>query len=74
MRGCAGAESNQARILKRMIPPPLALHARLNLYRFRVLLISGCPLVFLFVSCPCLDLAGARFGLGLSRGLQVSFG
>ena len=41
MRGCAGAGSTQARTLTRMSPPPLALHPCLDLYRFRLRVLSN---------------------------------
>ena len=55
MRGRAGAQSTQACTLNRMMPPPLALHPRLNLYRlrkFRVLLNSDRATVSFFWHLP----------------------
>ena len=55
--------------------PPLALHPCLDLYGFRVPPTSDRVPVFIFVLCtrllrdwalPCLDQAGARFGLGVT--------
>ena len=63
------SESTEGRALNRMLPPLLALHPRLDLCGFRVSLISDRAPFFLFVFCTCLDQAGARFGLGLTRRL-----
>ena len=50
MSGCAGAESTQARAPICTSPPPLALHPRLNLYGFRVLLNSDRAFVIFLLS------------------------
>ena len=50
MSGRAGAESTQARAPTCISPPPLALHPRLNLYGFRVLLNSDRAFVISFFS------------------------
>ena len=72
MRECAGAGSTQARTPICTSPPLLALHPRLDLYGFRVLSNSDRAPVFLFVLRTWLEQAGARFGLGLARGLCLS--
>ena len=50
MSGHAGAESTQARAPICISPPPLALHPRLNLYGFRVLLNSDRAFVIFLLS------------------------
>ena len=50
MSGRAGAESAQARAPTCISPPPLALHPRLNLYGFRVLLNSDRAIVIFLLS------------------------
>ena len=62
MASCADAESTQARTLNRMIPPPLALHPRLDCCGFRVSLIFDFAVVFLRVFWTCLDQTPAELG------------
>ena len=50
MSGRAGAESTQARAPICISPPALALHPRLNLYGFRVLLNSDRAFVVFLLS------------------------
>ena len=64
MDGGPGAESTQARTRT------VRSHYRgSTLCLTSAELIFGRVPVFFFASCPCLDQVGARFGLGLARGL-----